>query len=210
MTINLIGQKFGRLLVIGDIGRNQNGKHMWQCLCDCGSIKNIYGYHLKSGATKSCGCLRVEASREAQTTHGGSQTRLFNIWCGVRKRCTNPKSSVYKHYGARGIKYCSEWNNFEAFRDWALSHGYQNHLTIDRIDNNGHYCPENCRWVNQKEQMSNTSRSVIINGKCLMQWAEESGRNYYLIKSRIRDYGWTLERALSENTYGREYDGREN
>ena len=143
---DLTGQRFGRLTVL------ERTELKWLCKCDCGNKKIVAGGHLVSGDTKSCGCLRIK--------HGMRNTRLYSIWHGMKERCYNTKHKFYKHYGGRGIKVCEEWkNDFQTFADWALSHGYADNLTIDRIDVNGNYEPSNCQWATNAEQQRNKRNS---------------------------------------------------
>lgn len=201
--IDLTGQKFGKLTVVIRAGVNMQNKALWVCKCDCGKETIVSGVYLRNGHTKSCGCYRAEIGEKIFTKHNGSNTRLYRIWCGIKKRCydRNDKDK-YKYYGGRGITVCDEWrNDFQAFYDWAMSHGYADDLTIDRIDNNGNYAPLNCRWISKKEQMNNTRRnhSVTINGesKNITQWAEESGVPIKTLWYRLKK-GWSGERLLCE------------
>lgn len=151
---DLTGEKFGKLTVIHTSGKRHGTNVLWTCLCDCGTPKNIRGTDLKSGHTKSCGCLNKDSLRNNQRNlkHGGNGTRLYRIWVYMRKRCHNPKDSNYKYYGAKGINVCDEWrDNFVAFRFWAILNGYQENLTIDRINNNGNYEASNCQWITKSE-----------------------------------------------------------
>ena len=183
----LIGRRFGRLTVVSEYGINKHGASMWICKCDCGNTtKPVNGSSLKQGKTKSCGCLW----KEAMTKHGGRNTKLYNVWGGMKARCYRKTNANYKHYGGRGIKVCEEWkNSFESFRDWAIANGYQESLTLDRIDTNGDYEPSNCRWATYCQQENNRRINVYveINGvvKTVAEWAAESGLKYATVYRRF-------------------------
>lgn len=153
--VDLTGQRFGRLVVIRRMP-SVNKRTKWLCVCDCGNEIIAESYNLKTGHTTSCGCFQREATAEANQTHGMRKTRLYRIWVCMKNRCYAKSYHAFKHYGGRGIKVCAEWrNSFETFRDWALSNGYADNLTIDRVDTNGDYCPANCRWATMAEQNQN-------------------------------------------------------
>lgn len=181
-SCNLIGERFGRLTVISKNGKTKWGNVTWKCACDCGKTVIIPVGHLKSGHTKSCGCLAYDMHVEQLETHGyttGGKPRTFTIWRGMKARCLNPKSISYKNYGARGISICHEWRSFKAFHEWAIANGYSDGLQLDRIDNDGNYCPNNCRWVTRTENARNTRAThlITLNGKtqCAAAWIEELG-----------------------------------
>ena len=151
--IDLTGKRFGRLWVISKYGHTAYRRITWLCSCDCGNECVVSGDSLKSGRSRSCGCIRKEGN---QTTHGMSYTKLYNSYRAMKERCYLTSHIAYKNYGGRGITICEEWkNSFEAFADWSMANGYKNGLTIDRIDTNGNYEPANCRWITIQEQQQN-------------------------------------------------------
>ncbi len=163
---DLTGKKFNRWTVLGRAGSNHKGLALWLCKCECGVERVVRGSDLRNGSSQSCGCLNIEASKAAATKHGHGHSRLYNVWVGIKQRCYYTNSNSYKYYGGRGITICDEWlHDFQAFHDWAIANGYdevaeRGGCTIDRIDVNGNYEPDNCRWVTMKEQSYNRRNTV--------------------------------------------------
>ena len=155
---DLTGQRFGRLTVVMRNG-TKNGHAAWLCRCDCGKEKTVRSCDLVNGKSTSCGCFHNEMVSNITRSHELCGTRIYNIHNGIIQRCYNPKATSYKNYGGRGITVCDEWlNSFQAFHDWAMSHGYSDDLSIDRIDVDGNYEPSNCRWATAREQRMNQRR----------------------------------------------------
>lgn len=191
------GDRFGRLTVIKEDKKRRRERY-FVCKCDCGTISPHSLSSLRRN-TRSCGCLTKEVATIRSTKHGQSRTRLYRVWCDMRKRCEDKKQPNYKDYGGRGISVCIEWQKYEAFYEWAKNN-YSPGLTIDRIDNNGNYEPLNCKWATRNEQSRNTRRNVLIsfNGTtiCLRDWATKLGISYNGLRRRINN--WSVERALTE------------
>ena len=193
--IDLTGKRFGRLTVV-ERAENKNGYRRWKCKCDCGNETVVYSANLSGGKTKSCGCL----CSEKKSKHGLCNTHLYRIWASMKDRCYNTKAQRYEDYGGRGIIICGEWlNSFDVFYNWAISNGYKDGLSIDRINNYGNYTPLNCRWVGVKTQSNNrrTNHFISINGvtHTIAEWAEITGVKYQTIYSRLR-MGWTEYDAI--------------
>lgn len=207
--IDLTGQKFGRLTVLKRDGYDSRGKRiLWLCKCDCGNTVRVAGGNLKNGNTQSCGCYFLDRV----TKHGGSKKegnkyRLYKIWSDMKARCSNPNEALYKNYGARGILVCDEWkDSFETFCEWAVENGYdynapRGECTLDRIDVNGNYCPENCRWIpiNTQQYNKTTSRVLEYNGEkhALAEWADILGIKQTSLSSRINNLNWSIEDAFT-------------
>ncbi len=196
--VDLRGKRYGRLTVIERAGNK------WRCKCDCGNYVLVQTGHLNAGTSQSCGCWQKELTAKMAYRHGGvrNRERLYVIWQRMKERCYNSNYPGFGYHGGRGIIICDEWlSDYESFRCWALKNGYKDNLTIDRIDNDGNYTPENCRWATTKEQNNNTraNRHVIYNGKrkTVSEWAEEIGIEYDVLLYRILA-GWDVNRAMEE------------
>lgn len=199
--IDLTGQRFGRLTVLEMAEKKPYSKAAcWSCVCDCGKKKTVLGTNLRNGTIRSCGCLSRDVVVETHTKHGKSNTRLYRIWRGMIDRCEKTNSISYENYGGRGITICKEWrDDVGIFSKWAMENGYEEGLSLDRIDNDEGYFPKNCRWSSSKEQANNrrTNYNIVLNGekKTLSEWCEELQLNYKTVKSRIHR-SWTIEEAL--------------
>ena len=205
---DLTGQRFGKLVAEKRYYDAERKITFWRCKCDCGAEAMVRANSLKHGRTKSCGCLRRDSNNTKKTTHGLSKTRIYNTWHAMKGRCKLESNANYPRYGGRGISVCKEWNDsFDEFYKWAMANGYQDGLSLDRIDNNGNYCPSNCRWVTRDVQNNNreVSRNITYNGetKNLAEWCREFGLPYLRIWERIYLYGYTFEEAIKEPAYNR-------
>lgn len=206
------GDRFGRLTVvqldhtrkyIDPKGKNRTIEY-YLCICDCGRPHISQKNELRNGGCKSCGCWQQECRLNKDIKnkkHGMSDTKIFKRWHHIKERCNNPHNKAYKYYGGRGIKMCDEWNtNFINFYDWSINNGYQDNLTIDRIDVNGDYCPENCRWTTIKEQNTNKTNNiwVEINGKkdLITNWCKIYNINRSAVYKRIKR-GWNIQQAIT-------------
>ena len=201
---DLTGQIFGRLTVIDFAYTSKGRKAYWNCLCECGKRTVVSGDKLRSGRTKSCGCLQDELRKKGlnHRTHGMTNTKLYVIWCNMKARCYSENCDMYYNYGGRGIRVCDEWrNSFKNFAEWAFSSGYTNGLSIERKNVDGNYEPNNCLWIPLREQAFNQRRSHRLTAfgktQTIGEWANETGLKYDTIERRINQYGWTAEEALT-------------
>lgn len=194
---DLTGERFGRLTVLSR-AENRGKQTYWHTVCECGTEKEICAYNMTKGLTKSCGCYAAELTGAMSKTHGMTDTPIYNAWMSMKQRCHKKTNSAYKYYGARGIKVCDAWlESFEAFL--ADMGEMPEGMSIDRIDVDGDYSPDNCRWATAEEQANNktNNRFIKANGKTLTaaQWSRKLDINAHKILRRLRD-GWTAERAL--------------
>ena len=208
--IDMTDKQFDRLQVVGLVWIDKDNRAVWHCRCDCGNEVDVVGKSLRNGSTHSCGCLNVESATKRivalNTKHGKTQTRFFRVWMSMKTRCENPNTTNFANYGVRGITICDEWkNDFEAFYDWAVSQGYdasakRGKYTVDRIDNNKGYSPDNCRLANFVEQANNrrNTRFITVDGvkRSQAEWARYYGRHITIFQhmsdeeaaNRIRAY----------------------
>lgn len=193
--VDLTGRNFGRLTV-----KRHTSSTRVECICTCGTIKNVYKYSLFNAPTRSCGCWKSEITIKRNTKHGLAGTPTYKIWKDMRKRCNNKTSTSYRNYGGRGIRVCYRWGKFQNF----LADMGERPLgySIDRINYNGNYNPSNCRWANRIQQNNNSRQNVFItyNNECLTigQWAARIGIKYNVLYMRLNEHKWPIERALTQ------------
>lgn len=197
---NAINQtKFGRLTIIKDIDKQIYGFHAYECECECGNKVIVNKYKLLSGHTKSCGCLKLKHKNRLS---GETNKRIYSCWRNMLQRCQTRSRKDSKYYYDKGIHICDEWMIFDSFADWALENGYRNDLTLDRINSNGDYSPDNCRWVTMEEQQRNKSNNIYLTyegiTKTLSEWARDYKINRTTLHDRIFKSGWTLKDALNK------------
>lgn len=208
--LDLTGMKFGRLTVLEESSSlvSPKGKKSttWKCRCECGQVVCVRTELLRNGKTRSCGCLNSEVAFNKSMTHGRSNTHIYDIWCGMISRCKNKN---YENYGGRGICVCDEWkgeHGFENFYKWAMEDGYvegkkRSEQSLDRIDVNGNYCPENCRWTSYLEQQNNRRNNKLIEYKgeirTLAEWCRELGIGYSKTELRLKR-GWGIDEAFEK------------
>jgi len=204
-----IGEVYNYFKVDGEIFTDENGVRKVKCICKCGEIRYPSVRQLCKNEYKSCGCYNLEQCKIRATKHNLSRTKLYKVYHSIKGRCQNPDDQQYLRYGKRGIKICKEWdNNFEIFYQWSMDNGYQEGLTIDRKDNNGDYCPENCRFVTQKinsrNRRSNKLITIFGETKTVVEWSEDSRCvvNYSNFRNRIH-LGYNPEIALTKHLFYR-------
>lgn len=196
-VIDRTGLRYGRLVALERLPAKskKDTNARWICRCDCGNPAVAYGQDLQRGKVKSCGCLNAERIRQ----HGMAHTPEYAIWQAMRQRCENPESDAWDNYGGRGITVCAEWGKFERF--FADVGPKLPGQSLNRIDNDGGYCKENCEWTSTIVQANNTRRNRVMefNGerRTLAEWAKWAGLTWYTLRSRLDNYGWSLERALT-------------
>lgn len=200
--IDITGQKFNRLKVVKRIENSSFRKARWLCQCECGNFTEVSGDNLRNGNVKSCGCLIADKNKQ-RTTHRKSNIRLYNIWRNMKARCNCKTNPFYKNYGERGIKICSDWIMFENFYNWSINNGYNENLSIDRIDVNGNYEPNNCRWIPLSKQAYNKRDSIMINingeEKCLAEWCKLYNVKYTTIYRRITIGKMNIQDAINKS-----------
>ena len=200
---DITGQRFGNLTVVAFDGMNKRREATWKCICTCGNEAVVTGHKLRSGWTKSCGCLQEQLRKSGiHKTHGMTNSKLYVIWQNMKHRCNDPNNNMFQNYGGRGIMVWKEWmSGFEPFLKWANETGYRDGLSIERIDVNGDYTPDNCKWITKEKQYLNRTDSHRITAfgktQTIKEWADESGLKYDTIERRINQYGWSPEEAVT-------------
>lgn len=200
---DITGKKFGRLTALSEVQASVNGKIKWVCVCECGKRKEIFKTNIISGKSKSCGCLQKECvsmANKKRKVHGALNTGAYKSWKAMNQRCCNPNNESYDNYGGRGIRVCERWlNSFENF--YADMGDRPKGKSLDRIDNDRKYCPENCKWSSAKEQSNNRRNSIVLtlNGesKTMSEWSRLTGIKYITIWTRIKKYNWPVSKALT-------------
>jgi hypothetical protein len=193
----LSNKKFGKWLVLQQSGNTKGGSAIWKAICDCGNIGYPIGSDLRAGKSISCGCEQKKFAKERFTTHGQTKTRLYRIWKNIHTRCTNKNIPSAKNYSLKNIDFCDEWKSFQTFKTWAELNGYNDSLSIDRIDNSKGYSPENCRWATALQQSIN--RDFVLrspSGEPWSQIAKQNGIKVTLFHSRKHE-GWPLHLAAT-------------
>ena len=200
---DMIGNRYGRLVVADIVITPPGYRNKCRCKCDCGSVVDVDSYELKRStkSTRSCGCLYRESRKYVAKTHGLTNTRIYNIWRSMNARCARQTDTNYKKYGKEGVNVCEEWQTFEPFYEWAMANGYRDDLTIDRVDNEKGYCPDNCRWATQREQQNNrrNNRKIELNGEVhtCAEWARILNIHPSTLSYRLNVAGLNEKEALT-------------
>lgn len=200
--IDIQGEQFGNITVLENAGVDNGGNSLWKCKCTCGrEIIRSYSNIVRSAGV-GCKECKNEYLRKTHYKHGDTDTRLHNIWLHMRHRCQSTTDADYKNYGERGIAVCDEWQEYQAFKEWALSNGYADDLTIERVNVDDGYNPSNCKWIPKGEQTNNrrNTKYFTINGtrKTLSDWCKEYGQNGELVRARLK-YGFDIKDALERS-----------
>lgn len=209
-AIDITGARSGRLVAVRYVytDKKKGNCRIWDCKCDCGETCLVPASMISCGRQESCGCAKLEASSRNivaySTKHGLHKHPLYIKWKGMRRRCFTKTDSAYPRYGGKGITICDEWMEFSVFFDWCLSNGWKPGLTIDRIDNDKGYSPDNCRFATGTEQVRNRKKTVYLEyegeKKPLTEWCEMFGLNKKTVYNRFHNYGWT---DVKEILFGR-------
>lgn len=201
--VDISGENFGRLTAHDVVGRNRHNQLLWHCTCECGTQKEVLGFLLRRGEVQSCGCLHRETVGLINRTHGMTKTRIYGLWHGMIQRCYDKNVPAYNRYGARGINVCERWQSFENF--YADMGDKPKGMSLERVDNDGDYTPENVIWATAKAQARNRRSTVFLefNGqrKSMAEWAEELGMKIATLWARI-DRGMCVEEALTKGLRG--------
>lgn len=197
-AIDHTGRRYGRLVVERRGIDRQPGRPYWICKCDCGNVAEVSASNLRSGITGSCGCRLLDGS--IRRTHGDKASPVYAVWKAIKQRCENPNNKSFSRYGGRGIRLCDRWRDYAKFKEDMGPRPSPMH-SVDRIDNNGHYEPENCRWVLPRQQARNKSSNTVAfhNGewKSWSEWAESAAVSPQLLRSRVVVWGWPFHEALT-------------
>ena len=202
--LNLLGKRFGMLTVINEAPK-QGRWNCWFCKCDCGKEKIVKTDNLVRGFTKSCGCSTIKLQLKSRKVDMHSRDRLYRIYYKIKRRCNRPN---VKYYSSKGVKLCEEWNNdYYSFYNWAMNNGYKDNLSIDRIDTNGNYCPENCRWVDMKVQNNNRRNNIKVEYKgktySIIELSELLGIKYRTLVARLKDYNYKVDDIVNRKLWER-------
>lgn len=198
---DMTGRIIGKLNVLKLNGTDNRRERMWLCKCECGNEVIRNGYGLRSGRTTHCGCERGKKISKSLTQHGMTDTKLYYAWINMKTRCDNPNYYLRESYGGRGITYCDEWKDSSVFMEWAIQNGYSDELSLDRINTNGNYEPNNCRWVNMTVQQNNRNNNRIIeyNGESdtMANWSRRLNIKYTILQYKL-DCGQTMEEIVND------------